>query len=146
MCEVRFNITQKDGKLERMMQCIPSSVRTEVVKEAIRYFLNHVRDNKVESDYIDSDVLSQFKTDVQEPQFTISDVFKLMESRAVAQPVFQAPIVQHQPVQQEQYTAKEVVVEEEEQDEFDMDLTQNDFDTPVDTINTDDINMDRMDW
>lgn len=146
MCEVRFNITQKDGKLERMMQCIPSSVRTEVVKEAIRYFLNHVRDNKVESDYIDSDVLSQFKTDVQEPQFTISDVFKLMESRAVAQPVFQAPIVQHQPVQQEQYTVKEVVVEEEEQDEFDMDLTQNDFDTPVDTINTDDINMDGMDW
>lgn len=146
MCEVRFNITQKDGKLERMIQCIPSSVRTEVVKEAIRYFLNHVRDNKVESDYIDSDVLSQFKTDVQEPQFTISDVFKLMESRAVAQPVFQAPVVQHQSVQQEQDNIKETVVIEEEQDEFDIDLTQNDFDAPVDTINSDDINMDGMDW
>ena len=70
----------------------------------------------------------------------------LLHHRVYAQPVFQAPIVQHQPVQQEQYTAKEVVVEEEEQDEFDMDLTQNDFDTPVDTINTDDINMDGMDW
>ncbi|MDY2882997.1 MAG: hypothetical protein SOT71_10130 [Romboutsia timonensis] len=145
MCEVRFNITQKDGKLERMMQCIPSSVRTEVVKEAIRYFLNHVRDNKVESDYIDSDVLSQFKTDVQEPQFTISDVFKLMESRAVAQPVFQAPIVQHQPIQHQDVT-KEVVVEDEEQDEFDIDLSQNQFNDTVDTINTDDINMDGMDW
>ncbi len=146
MCEIRFSVSQKDGKLERMLQCIPSNVRTEVVKEAIRYFLNHVRDNKVESDYIDSDVLSQFKTDVQEPQFTISDVFKLMESRAVAQPVFQTPVVQHQPVQQEQDNIKETVVIEEEQDEFDIDLTQNDFDAPVDTIDAEDIDMDGMDW
>lgn len=146
MCEVRFNVTQKDGKLERMIQCIPSNVRTEVVKEAIRYFLNHVRDNKVESDYINSDILSDFKTNVQEPHFTINDVFKLMESRAVTQPVFQPTVVHHQPIQQnEQDTIKEIVIEEE-QDEFDMDLSQNQFDAPVDTINADDIDTDGMDW
>ena len=145
MCEVRFSVSQKDGKLEAMLNCIPSNVRTEVVKEAIRYFLNHVRDNKVESDYINSDVLSGFKTNVQEPHFTINDVFKLMEARAVAQPVFQPTVVQHQPIQYEQNNVKDVAIEEEE-DEFDIDLSQNNFDAPIDTINTEDINMDGMDW
>ena len=49
MCEIRFSLSYKDGKLEQMMNCVNAGVRTELVKEALRYFLSHVRDEKVES-------------------------------------------------------------------------------------------------
>ena len=84
---------------------------------------------------------------LEEAALVFSDKYKKEEyDSELSKSRDSATQTQQQPVQQEQYTAKEVVVEEEEQDEFDMDLTQNDFDTPVDTINTDDINMDGMDW
>ena len=142
MCEIRFSVGQKDGKLERMLNCIPSNIRTEVIKEAIRYFLNDVRDNKVESDYIDSDILSSFRTKVQEPIFTINDMFKILDSRTIQQSLSETVAAQSQQIINSSVNQEM----EENQDEFDMDLSQNQFDNNIDTISTDDINMNDLEW
>ena len=142
MCEIRFNVSHKDGKLEGMLNCIPSGIRTEVVKEALRYFLCSVRDNKIESDYIDASLLQKFKTDVKETSFSLEDVFRLIETRPMQTIMTntQAVITADTP----QPSTKDnplIVDEKEDEDEFDIDL-DNDFDSSVDSIDVNDINMD----
>ncbi len=143
MCEIRFNVSQKDGKLEGMLNCIPSGIRTEVVKEALRYFLYSVRDNKVESDYIDASVLSEFKTNVKETSFSLEDVFRLIETRP-AQTIMantQAVTIADTPQPSIKDNPLIAVDEKEDEDEFDIDL-DNDFDSLVDSIDVNDINID----
>lgn len=146
MCEVRFNVSAKDGKLEGMLKCVPSGVRTEVIKEAIRYFLCAVRDNKVESDYIDASILSEFKTEVKERNFSLDDVFRLMESRPIAQPTIIQSTIQSNDIHKADDTKVEEVVTEEDKDEFDIDLDEDSFNDSVDTISINDIDTDNMDW
>lgn len=134
MCEIRFNINQKDGKLEKMINKIPSIIRTEVTKEALRYFLNAVRDNKIESNYIDSSVLQEFKTDIKDNLLTLDDMFRILDSRAVAQAVVTTttntnatsvtPVLQTESVVTDCIENNvEVSLEENLEDEFLLDLT-----------------------
>lgn len=147
MCEIRFTLNAKDGKLEQMMKSVNSGIRTEVVKEALRYFLSHVRDNKVESMYIDSTDLSRFKTNVNPNIFTIDDMMKLMEVRPMMQPTTMVvptaqPIEQINNVNISSNNNNDNYYTEEEQDvvvEFDCDNTEV-------TVNEDLLNTDNMDW
>ena len=136
MCEIRFSINQKDGKLEKMINKIPSTIRTEVTKEALRYFLNAVRDNKIESNYIDSSVLQEFKTDIKDNLLTLDDMFRILDSRAVAQAVVTTttttntnatsvtPVLQTESVVTDCIeNNEEVSLEENLEDEFLLDLT-----------------------
>lgn len=143
MCEIRFNVSAKDGKLEGMLNCIPSGIRTEVVKEALRYFLCSVRDNKIESDYIDASLLHEFKTDVKETSFSLEDVFRLIETRPVQTIMANTQAVTIADTPQPSTKDNPLIVDEKE-DEFDIDL-DNDFDSSVDSIDVNDINMD-MNW
>lgn len=148
MCEIRFNVSNKDGKLEGMLNAIPAGIRTEVVKEALRYFLNDVRDSKVESNYIDSSLLSNFKTDVKQSLFSIEDVFKILDSRqATIQSVAPSPIIVTQQIE----TKNEDIIEVEEkpsnEDEFDLDLSNNEFDSNnIDVVDMNDVNFENMDF
>lgn len=148
MCEIRFNVSNKDGKLEGMLNAIPSGIRTEVVKEALRYFLNDVRDSKVESNYIDSSLLSNFKTDVKQSLFSIEDVFKILDSRqATVQSVAPSPIIVTQQIE----TKNEDIIEVEEkpsnEDEFDLDLSNNEFDSNnIDVVDMNDVDFENMDF
>lgn len=145
MCEIRFNVSAKDGKLEGMLNCIPSGIRTEVVKEALRYFLCSVRDNKIESDYIDASLLHEFKTDVKETSFSLEDVFRLIETRPVQTIMANTQAVTIADTPQPSTKDNPLIVDEkEDEDEFDIDL-DNDFDSSVDSIDVNDINMD-MNW
>lgn len=141
MCEIRFNISAKDGKLEGMMNSIPSGIRTEVVKEALRYFLCNVRDKKVESDYINADLLQEFKTDVQQDVFSLQDMFKLLELRQMQQPM-QVVGTAQAPVHIVEQSIKEDLIDvnmdkEENENEFDLDLSVNEFDNQISSIEVD---------
>lgn len=148
MCEIRFSVSSKDGKLEGMLNAIPSGIRTEVVKEALRYFLSHVRDNKVESNYIDSDLLDSFRTNVKENLFSMEDMLRIIDSRVV-----QSAMTQYQ--SQPQPTVEQIqpssnvseIIKKEDEDEFDLDLSLNEFEgNDSGAINIDDINFDDVNF
>lgn len=80
---IRFTITQKDGKLEKMMNKVPSSIRTEVVKEALRFYLRAVRDREIESDFLDAELLSSFQSNISK-KIDIEDMKQLLGAKAVA--------------------------------------------------------------
>ena len=115
MCEIRFSLSNKDGKLEQMMKSVNAGVRTEVVKEALRYYLSHVRDEKVESMYIDSTDLADFKSNAKPNMFTMDDVMKIIECRAVQPSVMMPQAIQqhsiHQVNIQSETTEKEEDIE-----------------------------------
>ena len=145
MCEIRFNVNQKDGKLEKMINKIPSQIRTEVTKEALRYFLNAVRDNKVESNYIDSVLLEEFKTEVKDNLLTLDDMFKILDSRATAHAVVTTTTTANavtpeqtvQPVSENNEGEEVTLKENNEDDEFDLDLTssfESDSDIVIDDV------------
>lgn len=126
MCEIRFSLSAKDGKLEKMFDCVPGGCRVEVVKEALRYFLSHVRDNKVESMYIDSTDLEEFKSDIKPNLFTLEDMMKLLDSQSIiSQPVMPQQIQQHSVHQVNIQQEVPVVDEVEEKIEFDCDSDDN---------------------
>lgn len=114
MCEIRFSLSAKDGKLEQMVNSINSGVRTEVVKEALRYFLSHVRDEKVESMYIDSSDLSSFKSNTNPNMFTMDDVMKIIECRAVQPSVMMPQQIQQHSVHQVNIQNETTTEKEEE--------------------------------
>lgn len=148
MCEIRFSVSSKDGKLEGMLNAIPSGIRTEVVKEALRYFLSHVRDNKVESNYIDSDLLDSFRTNVKENLFSMEDMLRIIDSR-VAQPAMTQYQSQPQPTveQIQPLSNASEIIKKEDEDEFDLDLSLNEFEgNDSGAINIDDINFDDVNF
>lgn len=119
MCEIRFSLSAKDGKLEKMLDCVPGGCRVEVVKEALRYFLSHVRDNKVESMYINSTDLAEFKNDIKPSLFTLEDMMKILDSQSV---ISQSIVPQHSVhIQQEAPEATISDEVEEEKIEFNCD-------------------------
>lgn len=81
MCEIRFKLTNSDGKLYSMTEKISKDVRTEVIKEAMLFYFRNIRDNKVESNYISSSLFEEFNENVQPNQFNLNDIFRLLESR-----------------------------------------------------------------
>lgn len=150
MCEIRFNINQKDGKLEKMINKIPSAIRTEVTKEALRYFLNAVRDNKIESNYIDSILLEEFKTEVKDNLFTLDDMFKILDSRATAHAVVTTTTTANATTPEQTVLTKNEKLEkntekdDDEEDEFDLDLTssfdsEDSCDTVIDDVDFEDV-------
>lgn len=148
MCEIRFSVSSKDGKLEGMLNVIPSGIRTEVVKEALRYFLSHVRDNKVESNYIDSDLLDSFRTNVKENLFSMEDMLRIIDSRVV-QPAMTQYQSQLQPTVEQIQPLSNVseIIKKEDEDEFDLDLSLNEFEgNDSGAINIDDINFDDVNF
>lgn len=148
MCEIRFSVSSKDGKLEGMLNAIPSGIRTEVVKEALRYFLSHVRDNKVESNYIDSDLLDSFRTNVKENLFSMEDMLRIIDSRVV-QPAMTQYQSQPQPTVEQIQPLSNVseIIKKEDEDEFDLDLSLNEFEgNDSGAINIDDINFDDVNF
>ena len=89
------------------MNCVNAGVRTELVKEALRYFLSHVRDEKVESMYIDSTELSQFRSNLKPNLFTMDDMLRLMDTRPTPTPTMMMPqpiVVPQQTIVQEDTT------------------------------------------
>lgn len=142
MCEIRFNVNQKDGKLEKMINKIPSAIRTEVTKEALRYFLNAVRDNRVESSYIDSTLLEEFKTEIKNNLFTLDDMFKILDTRATAHAVVTTTTTANATTPEQtapvvNLTENEKLEENTEEDEFDLDLTssfESDSDIVIDDV------------
>lgn len=106
MCEIRFSLSNKDGKLEQMVKSINAGVRTEVVKEALRYFLAHVRDEKVESMYIDSTDLSEFRNNVKPNMFSMEDMMYMMQNRPVQAPMMMFP--QQSIAEYNQYTTNDI--------------------------------------
>ncbi|WP_294395833.1 hypothetical protein, partial [uncultured Clostridium sp.] len=98
--------------------------------------LNAVRDNKIESNYIDSSVLQEFKTDIKDNLLTLDDMFRILDSRAVAQAVVTTttttntnatsvtPVLQTESVVTDCIeNNEEVSLEENLEDEFLLDLT-----------------------
>lgn len=144
MCEIRFSLSNKDGKLEQMVKSINSGVRTEVVKEALRYFLSHVRDEKVESMYIDSSDLSGFKNNVKPNLFSMEDMMCMMQSRPVQAPMMMFP---HQSLTEYNQNAinntnSDVVeVDENDDEEVEPNIVFDCNNTEV-TVNEDMLNMD----
>lgn len=144
MCEIRFSLSNKDGKLEQMVKSINSGVRTEVVKEALRYFLSHVRDEKVESMYIDSSDLSGFKNNVKPSLFSMEDMMCMMQSRPVQAPMMMFP---HQSLTEYNQNAinntnSDVVeVDENDDEEVEPNIVFDCNNTEV-TVNEDMLNMD----
>lgn len=144
MCEIRFSVSSKDGKLEGMLNAIPSNIKTEVAKEALRYFLTHVRDKKVESNYIDAELLSQFRVDVEKNSFSVEDVMKILTSQQTFsnQPQY---IVEHPAVAQNSTPVLDDIQEDE--DEYDLDLSKNEFgDTKESSVSMSNIDFDDMDF
>lgn len=150
MCEIRFNVNQKDGKLEKMINKIPSAIRTEVTKEALRYFLNAVRDNKIESNYIDSILLEEFKTEVKDNLFTLDDMFKILDTRATAHAVVTTTTTANATTPEQTVLTKNEKLEkntekdDDEEDEFDLDLTssfdsEDSDDTIIDDVDFEDV-------
>lgn len=80
---IRFSITPKDGKLEKMMSKVPANIRTEVVKEALRFYLRAVRDREIESDFIDAELLTDFQSNISK-KIDIEDMKELLGAKAVA--------------------------------------------------------------
>lgn len=113
MCEIRFSLSNKDGKLEQMMKSVNAGVRTEVVKEALRYYLSHVRDEKVESMYIDSNDLAEFKSGAKPNMFSVDDVMKIIECRAVQPSVMMPQQIQQHSVHQVNIQSETLEKEEE---------------------------------
>ena len=143
MCEVRFSVTGKDGKLEGMLNAIPSNVRTEVAKEALRYFLMQVRDRKVESNYINAELLDDFRVDIEKNSFSVEDMMKILSSQQTFLNQSKVQYIAEQPV-----TSIEPVVSTKiEEDMFDVDLSVDEFNTEKEgSVSMDDINFDEMDF
>lgn len=80
--DIRFSITQKDGKLEKMMNKIPSTIKTEVIKEALRFYLRAVRDREIESDFLDAELLADFQSNISK-KIDIEDMKQLLGARPV---------------------------------------------------------------
>lgn len=127
MCEIRFSLSAKDGKLERMMNTVSAGVRTEVVKEALRYYLSHVRDEKVESMYIDSSDLSKFKSNAKAEMFSLDDMIRILECRTAHSAMLMPQGIQQHSVNQ--VTIQSETVEKEDKNteqiiKFDCDNTE----------------------
>lgn len=119
MCEIRFKLNNSDGKLYNMVNKIDKDIRTEVIKEAMLHYFRNVRDGKVESNYISASLFSEFNENIQPNNFTMNDVFRLLESRPATQVVAPAPV----------YTHAQTVEEDEYEDEY----IEEDGDESVDT-------------
>lgn len=100
---IRFAITARDGKLEKMMSRVPSAIRNEVVKEALRFYLRAVRDREIESDFIDAELLTDFQSNISK-KIDLEDMKELLGAKAVATatinststtPQSAAPVVSH---------------------------------------------------
>ncbi|MBQ8997806.1 MAG: hypothetical protein IJ086_03810 [Clostridium sp.] len=141
MCEIRFSLSSKDGKLEQMVKKINAGARTEVVKEALRYYLSHVRDEKVESMYIDSVDLSEFKNNVKPNLFSMEDMIDMMQGRPVQAPMMMLP---QQPISEyNQNTINNTnsdVVEVDENEEVEPNIVFDCDNTEV-TVNEDMLDM-----
>lgn len=144
MCEIRFSLSAKDGKLEQMVNSINSGVRTEVVKEALRYFLSHVRDEKVESMYIDSSDLSEFRNNVKPNMFSMEDMMYMMQNRPVQASMMMFP--QQSIAEYNQYTTNDtntnndVIDENKDEEEVEPNIVFNCDDTEV-LVNEDMLDM-----
>lgn len=79
MCEIRFTVSSKDGKLEKMLAKVNAGARTEFVKEALKYYLIQIRDEEVESMYLDASDLAEFKSDIKSKSSTLDDVINLLK-------------------------------------------------------------------
>ena len=79
MCEVRFTVTNKDGKLSPMMAKVNAGVRTEFVKEALKHYFIQIRDGEVESMYLDASDLAEFKSDVKSKTSTLDEVVSILK-------------------------------------------------------------------
>lgn len=139
MCEIRFSLSAKDGKLEQMMNAVNSGIRTEVVKEALRYYLSHVRDEKVESMYIDSTDLAEFKSNAKPNMFTMDDMMKIIECRAVQPAMVMPQAIQQHSVHQVNIQNETTTEKEEEYIEpaIEFDCENGDI-----LVNEDMLNMD----
>ena len=144
MCEIRFSLSAKHGKLEQMVNSINSGVRTEVVKEALRYFLSHVRDEKVESMYIDSSDLSEFRNNVKPNMFSMEDMMYMMQNRPVQAPMMMFP--QQSIAEYNQYTTNDtntnndVIDENKNEEEVEPNIVFNCDDAEV-LVNEDMLDM-----
>lgn len=81
--DIRFAITARDGKLEKMMNRVPANIRNEVIKEALRFYLRAVRDREIESDFLEAELLSDFQSNISK-KIDIEDMKELLGARAVA--------------------------------------------------------------
>ena len=92
--DIRFAITARDGKLEKMMNRVPSTIRNEVIKEALRFYLRAVRDREIESDFLEADLLSDFQSNISK-KIDIEDIKELLGARAVATATISStPVIQ----------------------------------------------------
>lgn len=96
--DIRFKLSETEGKLYNMVDTIDKKYLTEFVKEAMFYYLQDVRDKKVESKCVEAKSLKKFAVDVKEEQnsFTLNDMLEIFKS--IPQPQA-APMQYYQPVQ-----------------------------------------------
>lgn len=96
--DIRFKLSESEGKLYDMVNAIDKKYLTEFVKEAMFYYLQDVRDKKVESKCVEAKSLKKFAVDVKEEQnsFTLNDMLEIFKS--IPQPQA-APMQYYQPVQ-----------------------------------------------
>lgn len=96
--DIRFKLSEGEGKLYSMVNAIDKRFLTEFVKEAMFYYLQAVRDKKIESKCIEAKDLKKFTVDTEEKQntFSLNDMLEIF--RSIPQP--QAAQMQYyQPVQ-----------------------------------------------
>lgn len=120
------------------MNTVSAGVRTEVVKEALRYYLSHVRDEKVESMYIDSNDLAKFKSNTKVDVFSLDDMMRILEYRTVQPAMLMPQAIQQHSVNQ--VTIQNETVEED--DEYIEPVIEFDCDNTEVLVNEDMFNMD----
>lgn len=96
--DIRFKLSEGEGKLYNMVNSIDKKYVTEFVKEAMFYYLQAIRDRRVESKCVEAKDLKKFATDVQEQQnlFTLNDMLEIFKNIPQPQTV---PMQYYQAVQ-----------------------------------------------
>ena len=96
--DIRFKLSEGEGKLYSMVNAIDKRFLTEFVKEAMFYYLQAVRDKKIESKCIEAKDLKKFTVDIEEKQntFSLNDMLEIF--RSIPQP-HAAQMQYYQPVQ-----------------------------------------------
>lgn len=133
--ELRFTVSGKDGKLEKMLNEVPSQVRAEFAKDALRYYLRAIRDNQVESDYIDSSQLCKYQPNISQKIATMDDLRVLVGSVNQMQMINPGMIIPNQiqyinPYQNQDNIDEDIDKYDDKEDEDDNndEIFVNDFD------------------
>ena len=102
-----------------------------------------VRDRKVESNYINAELLDDFRVDIEKNSFSVEDMMKILSSQQTFLNQSKVQYIAEQPVT----TIEPVVSTKIEEDMFDVDLSVDEFNTEKEgSVSMDDINFDEMDF